>query len=108
MGGLGDPPMNDVTGIALSGMRAAQQGVQVAAHNVANLTTLDAPRLQLQREAAAQGGVDARVTSVGGSDLTAPLGDLLAAKAEVVAFAANAAVIRREDQMLGSLLDRRA
>lgn len=48
--------MNDVTGVALSGMRAAQQGVQVAAHNVANLATPDAPRLQLQRDAAAQGG----------------------------------------------------
>jgi len=42
------------------------------------------------------------------TDPTAPLGDLLAAKAEVVAFAANAALIRREDQMLGSLLDRQA
>ncbi len=99
--------MNDVTGIALSGMRAAQPGVQVAAHNVANLATSDAPRLQLQREAAAQGGVDSRVISTGDTDPSAPLGDLLAAKAEVVAFAANAAVIRREDQMLGSLLDRR-
>ncbi len=99
--------MNDVTGIALSGMRAAQQGVQVAAHNVANLATSEAPRLQLQREAAAQGGVDSRVISTGDTDPSAPLGDLLAAKAEVVAFAANAAVIRREDQMLGSLLDRR-
>ena len=28
--------MNDVMGIALGGMRAAHQGVQVAAHNVAN------------------------------------------------------------------------
>ncbi|PJL10762.1 hypothetical protein B9Y66_16930 [Stenotrophomonas maltophilia] len=100
--------MNDVTGIALSGMRAAQRGVQVAAHNVANLATADAPRLQLQREAAAQGGVESRVTSTGDTDPSAPLGDLLAAKAEVVAFAANAALIRREDQMLGSLLDRQA
>ena len=31
--------MDNVMGIALSGMRAAQQGVQVAAHNVANLAT---------------------------------------------------------------------
>lgn len=100
--------MNDVTGVALSGMGAAQRGVQVAAHNVANLATADATRLQLQREAAAQGGVDSRVISTGDTDPSAPLGDLLAAKAEVVAFAANAAVIRREDQMLGSLLDRQA
>lgn len=49
--------MNNVMGIALSGMRVAQQGVQVAAHNVANLATPDAQRLQLQRGAAEQGGV---------------------------------------------------
>lgn len=99
--------MDNVMGIALSGMRAAQQGVQVAAHNVANLATPDAQRLQLQRNTTGQGGVRASVTSTG-ADAAAPLGDLLAAKAEVVAFAANAAVIRRHDQMLGSLLDREA
>ncbi|TFZ45887.1 hypothetical protein E5C33_08275 [Stenotrophomonas maltophilia] len=99
--------MNDVMGIALGGMRAAQQGVQVAAHNVANLATADAQRLQLQRGAAEQGGMQASLIPAG-ADAAAPLGDLLAAKAEVVAFAANAAVIRRQDQMLGSLLDREA
>ncbi|HBS55192.1 MAG TPA: hypothetical protein DEA38_05635 [Stenotrophomonas sp.] len=92
---------------ALSGMRAAQQGVQVAAHNVANLATPDAQRLQLQRSPVEQGGVETTV-SAADPDPTAPLGDLLAARAEVVAFAANATVIRRQDQMLGSLLDRTA
>ncbi|MDA3305438.1 MULTISPECIES: hypothetical protein [Stenotrophomonas] len=99
--------MENVMGTALGGMRAAQQGMQVAAHNVANLATPDAQRLQLQRNAVAQGGVATAVTSTA-PDPGAPLGDLLAAKAEVVAFAANAAVIRRQDQTLGSLLDREA
>ena len=99
--------MNNVMGTALGGMRAARQGVQVAAHNVANLATPDAQRLQLQRRATEQGGVQALVTPTS-ADAGAPLGDLLAAKAEVVAFAANAVLIRREDQMLGSLLDRDA
>ncbi len=99
--------MDNVMGTALGGMRAAQQGMQVAAHNVANLATPDAQRLQLQRNAVAQGGVATAVTSTAPNP-GAPLGDLLAAKAEVVAFAANAAVIRRQDQMLGSLLDREA
>lgn len=99
--------MNNVMGIALGGMRAAQQGVQVAAHNVANLATPDAQRLQLQRSTVEQGGGQAAVTPTG-TDVSAPLGDLLAAKAEVVAFASNAAVTRRQDQMLGSLLDREA
>ncbi|MDA5340745.1 hypothetical protein LRM36_20165 [Stenotrophomonas maltophilia] len=98
--------MENVMGTALGGMRAAQQGMQVAAHNVANLATPDAQRLQLQRNAVAQGGVATAVTTTA-PDPGAPLGDLLAAKAEVVAFAANAAVIRRQDQMLGSLLDRK-
>ncbi|MGE6332917.1 hypothetical protein [Stenotrophomonas sp. NPDC077659] len=92
---------------ALSGMRAAQQGIQVAAHNVANLAAPDAERLQMQRSVAEQGGVETTVTTTD-PDPTVPLGDLLAARAEVVAFAANAAVIRRQDQMLGSLLDRSA
>ncbi|KOO70125.1 hypothetical protein JY440_19550 [Stenotrophomonas maltophilia] len=97
--------MDNVMGTALGGMRAAQQGMQVATHNVANLATPDPQRLQLQRNAVAQGGVATAVTSTA-PDPGAPLGDLLAAKAEVVAFAANAAVIRRQDQMLGALLDR--
>lgn len=99
--------MDNVMGTALGGMRAAQQGVQVAAHNVANLATPDARRLQVQRSAAEQGGVATAVTTTD-PDPGAPLGDLLAAKAEVVAFAANATLIRRQDQMLGALLDREA
>ncbi|MBH1464258.1 hypothetical protein JY475_08385 [Stenotrophomonas maltophilia] len=97
----------NVMDTALSGMRAAQQGVQVVAHNVANLATPDAQRLQLRRSAVEQGGVETTVSATD-PDSTAPLGDLLAARAEVVAFAANALVIRRQDQMLGSLLDRTA
>jgi len=54
--------MDNVMGIALGGMRASQQGVQVAAHNVANLATPDAQRLQLQRGTAEQGGVQVAVT----------------------------------------------
>ena len=99
--------MNNVMGMALGGMRAAQQGVQVAADNVANLATPDAQRRQLQRAADGRGGVEAAVTTTG-TDSGALLGDLLAARAEVIAFAANASAIRRQDQMLGSLLDREA
>ncbi len=71
---------------------------------MANLATPDARRLQLLRSEAEQGGA-------GRDDpcrrrCWRAIGDLLAAKAEVVAFAANATVIRRQDQMLGSLLDR--
>ena len=99
--------MSSIMAIAGSGMRAAQQGVQVAAHNVANLATPDAQRLQLQRSTAAEGGVQASVgTTV--EDPAAPLADLVAARTEVLAFKANAMVLRRADEMLGSLFDSRA
>lgn len=99
--------MGNVMGIAGSGMRAAQQGIQVAAHNVANLATPDATRLQLQRGSSAEGGVQTTVTATA-ADPSAPLADLVAARSEVIAFAANAAVIRRSHDMLGALLDQRA
>ncbi len=99
--------MGNVLGIAGSGMRAAQQGIQVAAHNVANLATPEVTRLQLQRGSSTDGGVHTTVTTTA-ADPSAPLADLVAARSEVIAFAANAAVIRRSDDMLGALLDQRA
>lgn len=99
--------MSNLLAIAGSGLRAAQQGVQVAAHNVANLATSDVQRLQLQRSSTADGGVQTTVGSTE-NDPGAPLADLLAARAEVLAFKANATVIRRSDDMLGALLDTRA
>jgi flagellar hook protein FlgE len=98
--------MGNILAIATSGMRAAQQGIQVAAHNVANLATPDAQRLQLQRSTAADGGV-ATQSAVAEADPSAPLADLMAARSEVLAFKANAALVRRSDQMLGALLDER-
>jgi len=63
--------------------------------------------MTLLRSPVEQGGVKTTVSATD-PDPAAPLGDLLAAKAEVVAFAANATVIRSQDQMLGALLDRNA
>ena len=71
----------NVMSIASSGMRAATLGVQAAASNVARLPV---------------------------ADPAAPVADLLAAKEAVLAFAANATLIRRNDPMLGALLDERA
>jgi flagellar hook-associated protein FlgK len=96
--------VGNILAIAGSGMRAAQQGVQVAAHNVASLDASDATRLQVLRGAAPAGGVQS-VVGTTPQDPTAPLTDLLAARNEVLAFTANAAVIRRSDGMLGALLD---
>ncbi len=93
--------------IASSGMRAATLGVQAAASNVARLPVADATRIGVSGAAAAGGGVDARLVEVV-ADPAAPVADLLAAKEAVLAFAANATVIRRNDPMLGALLDERA
>lgn len=99
--------MMNVMATALGALRAAQQGVQVAAHNVSSLSAADATRLSLQRTATAPGGVATQVETAA-ADPAAPLGDLLAARSEVLAFTANARLIRRADEMLGTLLDRRA
>jgi len=94
-----------VMSIASAGMRAASLGVQAAASNVARLPVTDATRLGVAQTAAAGGGVTASVITAP-DDANAPIADLLTAKEAVLAFAANATVLRRQDQMLGTLLDR--
>jgi len=91
--------------IASAGMRAASLGVQAAASNVARLPVTDATRLGVEQTAAAGGGVTASVITAP-DDANAPIADLLTAREAALAFAANATVLRRQDQMLGTLLDR--
>ncbi|MEG2806255.1 hypothetical protein [Stenotrophomonas sp.] len=93
--------------IASSGMRAATLGGQAAASNVARLPVADATRVGVAQAAVEGGGVNAGLVEVA-ADAAAPVADLLAAKDAVLAFTANATVIRRSDQMLGALLDARA
>jgi flagellar basal body rod protein FlgC len=94
-----------VMSIASAGMRAASLGVQAAASNVARLPVTDATRLGVAQTAAAGGGVTASVITAP-DDANAPIADLLTAREAALAFAANATVLRRQDQMLGTLLDR--
>ena len=93
--------------IASAGLRAASLGVQAAAANVARLPVADATRIGVAQASVASGGVGAGLVEVA-PDPAAPVADLLAAKEAVLALSANAAVIRRSDQMLGALLDERA
>ena len=93
--------------IASTGMRAASLGVQAAAANVARLPVADATRIGVAQASMAGGGVEASLVEVA-PDPAAPMSDLLAAKEAVLAFSANASVIRRSDQMLGALLDESA
>lgn len=97
----------NVMSIASTGMRAASLGVQAAAANVARLPVADATRIGVAQASMAGGGVEASLVEVA-PDPAAPMSDLLAAKEAVLAFSANASVIRRSDQMLGALLDESA
>jgi flagellar hook-associated protein FlgK len=96
--------LSNTASIALSGMNAAQAGLQVAAHNIANSDTAGFRRQQLLQVPAAGGGV---ITSLSrspqsGESLETDMVGLLQAKN---AFLANLAVFRAGDRMAGTLLD---
>lgn len=99
--------MNTPSGIALSGMRAAQTPLDVAAFNVANLATDGFRRQIVEAADTASGGVavTARFLGYPGDALERDLVGQLQAKN---AFLANVAVFRTADQMVGALLDLRA
>ena len=91
--------------IAISGMNAAQLGLQASAHNIANLSTEGFRREQVvQTEAANGAGVEASLTRAGttGSAIEIDLVELLQGKN---ALLANLAVFRASDRMHGALLD---
>jgi flagellar basal body rod protein FlgC len=96
--------MNSTSAIALSGLAAAQLGLQVSAHNIANLNTADFRRQQAIQSADPSGGVGTslRQAAQPGGSLEADVVDQLEAKN---AFLANLAVFRAQDRMAGSLLD---
>jgi len=96
--------MNAISSIAASGMRVAVMGVRVAAQNIAVQPVQPVvPRQVLTVQTIAGGGAGAQVTtSQEAPDMVA---DLLSARTYEVAFAANAVVIRRNNEMLGALFD---
>jgi len=96
--------MSSVSAIALSGMNAAQTGLQAGAHNIANLNTRNFRREQVLQSAQAEGGVSATLTQsteTGNALETDMVGQLQSKNA----FLANLAVFRASDRMTGSLLD---
>jgi flagellar hook protein FlgE len=96
--------MLSTSSIALSGMQAAQAGLDVAGHNIANLATTGFRRQSLEASPAPNGGVttSVRQASEPGDDLATDMVGLLTSKN---AFLANLAVFRTGDRMLGALLD---
>ncbi|WP_433851383.1 hypothetical protein [Stenotrophomonas nitritireducens] len=96
--------MNAISSIAASGMRVAVMGVRVAAQNIAVQPVQPVvPRQVLTVQTIAGGGAGAQVTTT--QEARDMVADLLSARTYEVAFAANAVVIRRNNEMLGTLFD---
>ena len=93
-----------ISAIALSGMNAAQTGLQVAAHNIANLNTEGFRRQQVLQSSVAPAGVSTTLTRSAESG-EATLTDMVGLLQSKNAFLANLAVFRHQDDALGSLLD---
>ena len=96
--------MNSVSAIALSGMNAAQVGLQAGAHNIANLGTRNFRREEVVHSAQVEGGVSttlAQSPEIGEAMETDMVGQLESKNA----FLANLAVFRTSDRMTGTLLD---
>lgn len=100
--------MATISGIASSGMRAAQQRLDSSAHNIANLQTAEFRRQTTnQQTEPAQGGVrasNAPAKTPGNALETDMVGQIAA----TYDFAANLQAFKRQDQMLGALLDEKA
>ena len=96
--------MSSVSAIALSGMNAAQTGLQASAHNIANLGTRGFRREQVEQVPVVDGGVSTRLTrSADAGDAMAT--DMVGLLQSKNLFLANLAVFRASDRMAGSLLD---
>lgn len=99
--------MNALSGIALSGLNAAQLRLGASAHNIANLQTPGFRRQLVVQQSVADGGVSTSLTraSVEGDALAE---DLVGQMSAGYQFIANLRVIQTQDRLLGSLLDTQA
>jgi flagellar hook protein FlgE len=99
--------MTSVSSTALSGLYVAQQRLDASAHNVANQSTADFRRQQVQQQALAQGGVQAQTTRAVEAGV-APVEDAVEQISASYAYLANLQVLRTDDRMQGALLDVKA
>lgn len=99
--------MLNLASIAQSGLQVAQNRLGASAHNVANSQTDGFKRQTVQATAQAQGGVYITFSRAAteGADLNQEAVDQLSAKQS---FAANLAVLKTADRVMGSLLDTKA
>ncbi|KIQ24728.1 hypothetical protein [Xanthomonas campestris] len=93
-----------ISTIAGSGMQVAALRQQVAASNVARQPVEGSPRQAVAASTQAGGGVTASVVDAA-ADPSALATDLVAGLSARNDFQANANVLRRSDEALGSLLD---
>jgi flagellar hook-associated protein FlgK len=99
--------MNITSTTALSGVQAATQRLNTAAHNIANVNTPDFQRQVVNLQTQEQAGV---LTTIGkaeeiGAALAADLVEQMDAAA---AYRANMRMIQADQQTTGSLLDLKA
>lgn len=96
--------MSPTTAASLSGLRAAQSALGVAAHNIANAGTIGFQRQTVQAATALPGGVSVSVgqSAEPGADMVA---DLVASLQARNSFVANLQAFRTGAQTVGSLLD---
>lgn len=99
--------MATMSNIALSGMRAAQMQLNASASNVANGSTPDYRREEVQQTPQSGGGVQTQTTRavVTGPALETDVVNQLQAKNS---FLANLAVFRTGNRMAGALLNEKA
>ena len=96
--------ISSTASIALSGMNAAQQRLNTAAHNVANSSTEPFRREEVLQQEQPGGGVatSRQQASVPGHALEADVVNRLEAKST---FMANLALFKTHNSMAGALLD---
>ena len=96
--------------IPQSGMATAMQRLDAAASNTANRTTEGFQRLEVERSARADGGVQARTVRTDQPNNTdaAAVRDAVEVRQAQREFEANAVAFRAREDALGSLFDERA
>ena len=109
------PSGSSASSTGLSGMRAAQVRLDVAAHIVANVQTPGFQRQHVQQTAQpAAGGVSAQVSQEPASLAQGRDGfdrlaeDRVEQRTSLYSFTANLRTVQTQDTMLGALLDVRA
>lgn len=99
--------MNSLSSVASSGMAAAQTRLQSSASNIANLSTENYRRQEVNQTTQTSGGVSASVSRAptAGSALETDVVAQLEAKNS---FLANLAVFKTSNKMQGALLNEKA